>query len=129
MLNDPVANMLTIIRNGNRVFKPSVSLPSSKIKVEIAHILKSEGYINDFKVVGKLKKILAIKLKYKGKIKVINNLKKISKPGLQVYAKAAKMPRVLNGLGIAIVSTSKGIITSKQARKENLGGEILAYIW
>ena len=129
MLSDPIANMLTIIRNGNQVYKPSVTLSNSKINEQIARVLKEEGYIKDYKVVGKIKKILAIKMKYKGKIRVINNLKRISKPGLRVYVKSAEMPKVLNGLGIAVVSTSKGVITAKSAKHQNLGGEVLAYIW
>ncbi len=130
MLNDPIANMLTIIRNANQVYKPSVSLSSSKLKLEIAKLLKEEGYIREYKIYGnKTKPQLAIKLKYKGKIRVINNLKRISKPGLRVYVKAADMPKVLNGLGIAIVSTNQGLKTSKFAKQNNLGGEVLAYIW
>ena len=100
-----------------------------KINEQIARVLKEEGYIKDYKVVGKIKKILAIKMKYKGKIRVINNLKRISKPGLRVYVKSVQMPKVLNGLGIAVVSTSKGVITAKAAKHQNLGGEVLAYIW
>ncbi len=130
MLSDPIANMLTIIRNANQVYKPSISLDSSKLKLEIAKILKKEGYITDYKIIGDDKKPkLAIKLKYKGKTRVINNLKRISKPGLRVYVEASKMPKVLNGMGIAIVSTSKGIKTSKFAKLNNLGGEVLAYVW
>ncbi len=129
MLSDPIANMLTIIRNGNQVYKPSVTLLNSKINEQIARVLKEEGYIKDYKVVGKIKKILAIKMKYKGKIRVINNLKRISKPGLRVYVESKQMPKVLNGLGIAVVSTSKGVITAKRAKTQNLGGEVLAYIW
>ena len=130
MLSDPIANMLTIIRNANQVYKPSVSLLSSKLKVEIAKILKEEGYIVDYKIIGsKTKPKLAIKLKYKGKIRVINNLKRISKPGLRVYVQSSDMPKVLNGMGIAIVSTSQGLKTSKYAKQNNLGGEVLAYIW
>ena len=129
MLSDPIANMLTIIRNGNQVYKQSVTLLNSKINEQIARVLKEEGYIKDYKVVGKIKKILAIKMKYKGKIRVINNLKRISKPGLRVYVESKQMPKVLNGLGIAVVSTSKGVITAKRAKTQNLGGEVLAYIW
>ena len=122
MLTDPIADMLTIIRNANQAYKPSISLPNSKLKIEIAKILKDEGYINDYKVIGSEQKPkLAIKLKYNGKTRVINNLKRISKPGLRVYVEAAKMPKVLNGLGIAIVSTSQGLKTSKNAKANNLG--------
>ena len=127
----PIADMLTRIRNANQMRYEEVSMPTSKMKVEIASILKSEGFIKDFKVVKKdVQDELVLTLKYGEKQeRVISGLKRISKPGLRVYAKAEEIPTVLNGLGISIVSTSKGIMTGKEARKENLGGEVLAYVW
>ena len=130
MMTDPIADMLTRIRNANQLRYASVSMPSSKMKVEIAKILLEEGFINDFKVEGDVKKELTISLKYgpNGQ-RVISGLKKISKPGLRVNAKADKLPRVLRGLGIAIISTSKGVVSDKTARALNVGGEVLAYVW
>ena len=127
VVSSPIADMLTRIRNANQLRYTEVSMPTSKMKVEIASILKSEGFINDFKVEDRT---LNLSLKYgENKERVISGLKCISKPGLRVYAKAEEVPYVLNGLGIAILSTSKGIMTDKSARKENVGGEVLAYIW
>ncbi len=130
MMTDPIADMLTRIRNANQLRYASVSMPSSKMKVEIAKILLEEGFINDFKVEGDVKKELTISLKYgpNGQ-RVISGLKKISKPGLRVNAKADKLPRVLRGLGIAIISTSKGVVSDKTARTLGVGGEVLAYVW
>ena len=127
----PIADMLTRIRNANQMRYEEVSMPTSKMKVEIASILKSEGFIQDYKVEkNDVQGTLVITLKYgERKERVISGLKCISKPGLRVYAKSDNIPRVLNGLGIAIISTSKGVMTDKQARKENIGGEVLAYIW
>ena len=122
----PIADMLTRIRNANALRYEEVSMPTSKMKVEIASILKDEGYISNYTVD---EKTLTLSLKYDNKERVISGLKCISKPGLRVYAKAEEVPYVLNGLGIAILSTSKGIMTDKKARKENIGGEVLAYIW
>lgn len=130
MMTDPIADMLTRIRNANALRYASVSMPSSKMKVEIAKILLEEGFINDFKVTGDVKKELSISLKYGANgQRVISGLKKISKPGLRVNAGANKLPRVLNGLGIAIISTSKGVVSDKTARTLGVGGEVLAYIW
>ena len=127
VVSSPIADMLTRIRNANQLKYKEVSMPTSKMKVEIASILKSEGYIIDYTVD---EKTLTLSLKYgDNKERVISGLRCISKPGLRVYAKAEEVPKVLNGLGIAILSTSKGIMTDKQARKENVGGEVLAYIW
>lgn len=126
VVTDTIADMLTRIRNANQMRYETVEIPNSKIKVEIARILKDEGFINDYKVE---ERTLTVTLKYTDKERVITGLKRISKPGLRVYAKSEEIPRVLNGLGIAILSTSKGIMTDKQARKENIGGEVLAYIW
>ena len=127
VVTDTIADMLTRIRNANQMRYENVEIPASKVKNEIARILKAEEFINDYKVEGRT---LTIALKYaEKKERVITGLKRISKPGLRVYAKSEELPRVLNGLGIAIISTSKGIMTDKEARKENIGGEVLAYIW
>lgn len=131
MYTDPIADMLTRIRNANLVSHESVEMPSSKLKVELAKLLKEEGYIVDYSIkeVDKFK-FLNVVLKYDEKHKpVIANLKRVSKPGLRSYCKAKNIPQVLGGLGIAIVSTSKGLFTDRRARKENLGGEILCYVW
>ncbi len=129
--NDPIADMLTRIRNANQMRYKEVEVPASKIKVEIARILKEEGFISDYKIKkNDVQNIITLSLKYgEKKERVITGLKRISKPGLRVYAKADEVPRVLNGLGIAIVSTSKGVMSDKQARANKLGGEVLAYIW
>ena len=131
-MTDPIADMLTRIRNGLHAGHKTTSIPASKMKVEIAKILKAEGYILDYKVEGESAKdkVITIDLKYdvEGK-KVISGLKRISKPGLKVYAKSNDVPRVLNGLGIAIISTSKGLMTDRDARKAKLGGEVVAYVW
>jgi len=131
MVTDPIADMLTRIRNANAMRYKEVEVPSSKVKVEIARILKEEGFINDYKIKkNNVQDIITLSLKYgDNKERVITGLKRISKPGLRVYAKSEEIPRVLNGLGIAIVSTSKGIMTGKDAKASNLGGEVLAYIW
>ena len=128
---DPIADMLTRIRNANSNKSETVVIPQSKTKLAIAEILKNEGYIVDFKMVeSEGIKMIEVTLKYgpNGE-KVIQGLKRISKPGLRIYSNAEQLPKVLNGLGIAIVSTSKGIITDKEARKLNVGGEVLAYVW
>lgn len=131
MNTDPIADMLTRIRNANLVSHETVEMPSSLLKVELAKLLKEEGYIVDYSVKEEGKfKFLTIVLKYDEKHKpVITNLKRISKPGLRSYCKAKSLPKVFGGLGIAIVSTSKGLFTDRKARKENLGGEILCYVW
>ena len=131
MVTDPIADMLTRIRNVNQNRGKEVEMPSSKIKLEIARILKEEGFITDFKVKkNNVQDILVLTLKYgENKERVITGLRRISKPGLRVYVKAEEVPKVLNGLGISIISTSKGIMTDKEARRESLGGEVLAYIW
>ena len=130
MLTDPIADMLTRIRNANAVKNEKVSMPSSKLKVAIAKILKDEGYIADCVVSGDKKKTLTLTLKYLANGEgVITDLKEISKPGLRVYAEVIDLPRVLNGLGIAIISTSKGLLTDKEARKASVGGEVIAYVW
>ena len=131
MVTDPIADMLTRIRNAKAMRYKEVEVPASKIKLEIARILKEEGYINDYIVKETENQgIIALSLKYgEKKESVITGLKRISKPGLRVYAKSEELPRVLNGLGIAIVSTSKGIMTDRDARRQSLGGEVLAFIW
>lgn len=131
MVTDPIADMLTRIRNANAMRYKEVEIPSSKIKIEIAKILKNEGFINDYKIKkNSVQDIIVLSLKYSdNKQRVITGLKRISKPGLRVYVKAEDIPKVLNGLGIAIISTSKGILTGKDAKASNLGGEVLAYIW
>ncbi len=130
-VTDPIADLLTRIRNANQMRYNEVVVPKSNVKLEIVKILKDEGYIADYKVIKEeVQDNIVITLKYgKNKERVISGLKRISKPGLRVYAKAEEIPTVLNGLGISIVSTSKGIMTGKEARKENLGGEVLAYVW
>lgn len=128
MTTDVIADMLTRIRNANQRYLKTVTIPSSRTKVEIAKILKDEGFIKDFKNEGDAKKVLTIDMKYDGKTRVIQGLKKISKPGLRVYAPADEIPQVLNGLGIAIVSTSNGIMTGKAARTAKIGGEVLAFV-
>ena len=128
---DPIADMLTRIRNANQMRYLEVEVPASNIKTEIARILKEEGFISDYKIKkNDVQDVIVLNLKYgQHKERVITGLKRISKPGLRVYAKTNEIPKVLNGLGIAIVSTSKGLMTDKEARKEQLGGEVLAYIW
>jgi len=130
-MTDPIADMLTRIRNANQMRYTEVEVPASKMKLEIARILKEEGFINDYKVKkNNIQNIIVLSLKYgQNKERVITGLKRISKPGLRQYVKATEVPKVLNGLGIAIISTSKGVMTDKAARTESLGGEVLAYIW
>ncbi len=130
-MTDPIADMLTRIRNANQMRYTEVEVPASKIKEEIAKILKEEGYINGYKIVdGDVQNTIVLNLKYTDKKeRVITGLKRISKPGLRVYAKADEVPQVLNGLGIAIISTSQGVMTGKEAKSKGLGGEVLAYVW
>ena len=130
MMTDPIADMLTRIRNANSLKYATVEMPSSKMKVEIAKILLEEGFISNFEVKRDVKKQLTITLKYgvNGQ-RVISGLKKISKPGLRVNVPCEKLPRVLRGLGIAIISTSKGVVSDKTARQLGVGGEVLAYVW
>ena len=130
-MTDPIADMLTRIRNANQMRYTEVEVPASKIKLSIAEILKNEGYISDYKVKkNNVQDIIVLNLKYgQNKERVITGLKRISKPGLRVYSKAEELPRVLNGLGIAIISTSKGLMVDREARKQSLGGEVVAYIW
>jgi len=131
VMTDPIADMLTRIRNANQMRHETVEMPSSKIKKEIAEVLKREGFIRDAEYIEDNKQgILRLSLKYsKDAVRVVTGLKRISKPGLRVYVQSSEVPRVLNGLGIAIISTSKGILTDKEARKEQIGGEVIAYVW
>ena len=130
-MTDPIADMLTRIRNANTVGHETVEIPASKMKKAIAEILKEEGYITDFDVIEDDKQgMIKVTMKYgANKERVISGIKKISKPGLKVYAKANDVPKVLGGLGIAIISTSKGIISDKEARKLGVGGEVICYVW
>jgi small subunit ribosomal protein S8 len=131
VMTDPIADMLTRLRNANSVYHEKVEIPGSKIKQAIAAILKEEGFIKDFDFTSDSKQgVIRVNLKYgPNREKVITGIKRISKPGLRVYAKSEQLPRVLGGLGIAIVSTSKGIMSDKQARRNGLGGEVIAYVW
>lgn len=131
VMTDPIADMLTRIRNANTVKHEKLELPASKMKKNIADILKREGFVKDYEFIEDNKQgVLRIFLKYGvNEEHVITGIKRISKPGLRVYAKAEQVPRVLNGLGIAIVSTSKGVLSDKEARNQAVGGEVLAYIW
>lgn len=129
-LNDPISNLLTIIRNGTRARKETVDVPASKLTQRILEIFKNEGYVEDLKLMktnaqGSFK----VYLKYENKKSLITGLKRISKPGLRVYKQNNEIPRVLNGLGTAVISTSKGVVDDREARKMNVGGEILCYIW
>ena len=128
-MSDPISDMLTRIRNGGRALLPAIELPHSRIKESVAKILKIQGYVADVAVEGNTIKKLKIRLKYNGKKNVIEGLKRVSKPGLRKYVGATKIPRVRGGLGVAVISTSEGVMTDVQARKKNLGGELLCYIW
>ena len=130
MMTDPIADMLTRIRNANAMRHEPVVVPSSKTKTAMLDVLKKEGYIADFKVSKDVKSVTTVTLKYtEDHQRVIRGLKRISKPSLPVYTTAEDLPRVLNGLGVAIISTSKGVMTDKEARKQKIGGEVLAYVW
>jgi len=128
-MSDPISDMLTRIRNGGRALLPVIELPHSRVKESVAKILKTEGYVTDVAVEGDVKKKIKIRLKYEGKKSVIEGLKRVSKPGLRKYVGSTEIPRVRGGLGVAIVSTSEGLLTDSQARKKNIGGELLCYIW
>lgn len=130
-LTDPIADMLTRIRNANAAKHDSVDIPASNMKKAIAQILLEEGYVKSFSIIEDGKQgIIRVTLKYgQNKSKVINGLRRVSKPGLRVYANCEEMPKVLKGLGIAIVSTSKGVMTDKSARQQKVGGEVLAFVW
>jgi small subunit ribosomal protein S8 len=128
-MTDPISDMLTRVRNANLALAPELEVSHSRMKESIANILKREGYIADCRVEGKTAKKLKLKLKYQGRKGVIVGLKRVSKPGLRRYVRATEIPRVLGGMGTAIVSTPRGVMTGVDARKQNLGGELLCYIW
>ena len=129
IMTDPIADMLTRIRNGVQARHEVVEVPANKEKIEIAKILKEEGFITDYNVEGDVKKTINVTLKYgPNNEKVINGIRRVSKPGLRAYAKVDEVPRVLNGLGIAIISTSHGLMTDKEARAKHVGGEVIAYV-
>jgi small subunit ribosomal protein S8 len=130
-MTDPIADMLTRLRNGNQAYHDTVTMPSSKIKVEIAKVLKQEGYIADWETADdRVGKALVVHLKYgPNRERTISGVRRISKPGLRVYAKKESLPRVLGGLGIAIISTSSGLVTDRAAHRAGIGGEVLAYVW
>ena len=131
MQTDPIADLLTRIRNANKALHETVQLPTSRIKVEIARILKEEGYIKDFRVEsGASFDLLVIELKYgRNRERIITNLKRISKPGRRVYARKDRLPRVLGGMGVAILSTSTGLVTARTAAEKGIGGEVIAFVW
>lgn len=130
VMTDPIADFLTRIRNANMALQDNVEIPASNMKKDMAQILKEEGYIRDYEYIEDEKQgILRLYLKYKDKQRVISGLKRISKPGLKVYAKKDEIPQVLGGMGVAVISTSKGVITDKKARAERVGGEVICYIW
>ena len=131
MLTDPVADMLTRIRNANKALHDTTTMPSSKLKVEIARLLKEEGYITDYSVEsGEAFDNLVIKLKYgRGRERVLTDLKRVSKPGRRIYARKDRLPRVLGGMGTAILSTSNGLITSRAAEEQGVGGEVVCFVW
>lgn len=129
MVSDPIADMLARIRNAGRALLPLVEMPHSRMKESIAGILKKEGYIAEFSVEGKIPKKLTLKLKYNGKKNVIEGLRRVSSPGLRRYVGSTEIPRVRGGLGVSLVSTSQGVMSGAQARKNKLGGELLCYVW
>ena len=131
MLTDPIADMLTRIRNANKAMHDRTEMPTSRLKAQIARILKEEGYIRDFSIVkGESFDTLVVELKYgKGRERVITGIKRVSKPGRRVYARKDRLPRVLGGMGTAILSTSKGVITSRTAEQEGIGGEVICFVW
>ena len=128
IVNDPIADMLTRVRNGQMAGKTEVSLPSSKLKVSICQVLKDEGYINDFIVVGDVRPTMTVKLKYFEGRPVIEKIQRVSRPGLRIFRGASELPKVMNGLGVAIVSTSQGVMTDRQARAAGHGGEVLCTV-
>ena len=128
-MNDPISDMLARIRNANLALLPTVEIPHSRLKESLAGILRKEGYIAEFSVEGKLPKSIKLKLKYQGKKSIIEGLRRISTPGLRRYVGATDIPRVRGGLGVSVLSTSEGVMTGTQARKKNLGGELLCYVW
>ncbi len=130
VMTDPIADMLTRIRNANQMKKESVDIPASRLKQQILELLRNEGYIDGIMhIKARPANKIRVTLKYNQNDRVVKGLKRISKPGLRVYANKGEIPKVLNGLGIAVISTSKGILTDREARKQNVGGEIIAYVW
>ena len=128
-MTDPISDMLTRIRNANQALLPVVEMPHSKMKESIAHVLKKEGYVSEVGVEGKVKKTIKVKLKYEGRKSVIEGLRRVSTPGLRRYTNSTEIPRVRGDLGVSIISTSEGVMTGSDARKKNIGGELLCYIW
>jgi small subunit ribosomal protein S8 len=129
-VTDPISDFLTRIRNASKAKKPRVDIPASGLKRNLAEILKNQKFIKDYSVIEDNKQnIIRVELKYSSGMSAITGLKKISKPGLRIYKKSDELPRVLNGLGIAVISTSKGLLTDKEARRESVGGEVVCYIW
>jgi len=128
-MNDPISDLLTRIRNANCALLPAIELPHSKIKEIIVSILKREGYITDFAVEGKVPRTIKVKLKYQGKKSIIEGLRRVSTPGLRRYVGATEIPRVRGGLGVAVLSTSEGLMTDVQARRKKIGGELICYVW
>jgi len=128
-MNDPISDLLTRIRNANLALLPAVEVPHSRIKESIVGILKREGYIADFAVEGKLPRMIKVRLKYQGKKSIIEGLSRVSTPGLRRYVGATEIPRVRGGLGVAVVSTSEGLLTDVQARRKKIGGELICYVW
>ncbi|MBM4417940.1 MAG: 30S ribosomal protein S8 [Chloroflexi bacterium] len=129
-MTDPIADMFTRVRNAQTARHETVTVPSSRIKREIARILKSEGFIEDFETADNAHRDLKIRLRYSGKREpVVSGIKRVSKPGLRIYVKSREMPRILGGLGVAIVSTPRGLMTANEARRANVGGEVLCYVW
>lgn len=129
-MTDPIADMLTRIRNANQAKHEVVEMPASRLKLEILEVLKNEGYISEYEKIEDGKQgVIKVTLKYVNKERVIKGIKRISKPGLRVYAKSTELPQVLNGLGVAIISTSNGVMTDREARKNKLGGEVVAFVW
>jgi small subunit ribosomal protein S8 len=129
-VTDPISDFLTRIRNASKAKKVKVEIPSSKMKAGLAEILKKNGYIYDYKIDEDNKQnVISVLLKYSDGVPAINGLKRISKPGLRIYKNSDELPRVLNGLGTAVISTSKGLLTEKEARRQNTGGEVVCYIW
>jgi len=130
-LSDPISDMLTVLRNANRAKKEKVDIPASKLKMEIIKIFKNEGYIKNFKLIEEgIRSYIRIYLKYtQAGDSIIHNMKRVSKPGLRVYRRRSELPRIFNGYGTTIISTSKGVLTDKKAREQNVGGEVICYIW
>ena len=130
VMTDPIADMLTRIRNANQAKHEVVEMPASRLKLEILEVLKNEGYIAEYEKIEDGKQgVIKVTLKYVNKERVIKGIKRISKPGLRVYAKSTELPQVLKGLGVAIISTSNGVMTDREARKNKLGGEVIAFVW